>query len=218
MHLLKHLYFQHTSHQSSQNEWWVCQVHLSLPPLLYVDLISLFPKADIFYFLLVSWPPPGPVLNPSEAQLFTAQRALCAVNMVVWVSTGTITHMQKPTHTHTHTLKLYPQSHDNPRWVAEMFAMLQSLCPAELTVTDRNKQNTDIHDPDLCQRVQTVTTEKRMVQQIQPKWKLQQLFCGHDKDEPDSHLDPPKNDQKINITSGKMKGWYICLCKAQNGF
>lgn len=35
-----------------------------------------------------------------------------------------------------------------------MFAMLQSLCPAELTVTDRNKQNTDIHDPDLCQRVQ----------------------------------------------------------------
>lgn len=127
-------------------------------------------------------------------------------------------HTHAETHTHTHTLKLYPQSHDNPRWVAEMFAMLQSLCPAELTVTDRNKQNTDIHDPDLCQRVQTVTTEKRMVQQIQPKWKLQQLFCGHDKDEPDSHLDPPKNDQKINITSGKMKGWYICLCKAQNGF
>lgn len=62
---------------------------------------------------------------------------------------------------HTLKLKMCTQSHGNPRWVAEMFAMLQSLCPAELTVTDRDKQNTDIHNPDLCQRVHTVKTEGR---------------------------------------------------------
>lgn len=72
-----------------------------------------------------------------------------------------------------------------------MFALLQSLCPAESTVTVRDKQNMDIHDPDLYQRVQTVQTEQKTEQQMQHAWRLQQLFCGHDKDEPDSHLDAP---------------------------
>lgn len=98
-----------------------------------------------------------------------------------------------------------------------MFAMLQSQCPAELRVPDRDKQNTDIHDPDLCQRVQTGKTEQKTEQQIQDTWRLQQLFCGHDKDEPDSHLDLPSGlqglSEKKKITPRKMNGWFICLCK-----
>lgn len=30
-----------------------------------------------------------------------------------------------------------------------------------------------------------------MEQQMQHVWRLHQLSCGHDKHEPDSHLDPP---------------------------
>lgn len=102
--LLQSTFTSTVSHQS-QHEWWICQVHLSLPPRLHVDLLSPYPEADIFFVscvLTLSRLCSGPL---SEAGLFTAKRALCAVNMVVWVSPGTISCWVSLSlsHTHKHT-------------------------------------------------------------------------------------------------------------------
>lgn len=200
MHLLKHLYFQHISHQSSQREWWACQVHLSLLLLLYVDLISPFPEADFFFFFLVGVLTPLLALfrTPCLRHSYLLPKEPCVQSTWLpgWAQEPSAAALLTRTHAHTRTLKLYPQSHDNPRWVAEMFSVLRSPRPAEVTVTDGDKQNTDIHDPDLCQRVQTVQTEQKMDKQKQDAWRPQQLFYGHDREEPDSHLDPPSGLQE----------------------
>lgn len=97
-----------------------------------------------------------------------------------------------------------------------MFSVPRSLRPAEVTVTDRDKQNTDIHDPDLCQRVQTVQTEQKMDKQKQGRNNFSTAMTRKNLTVTWTRLVGSKKDQKINTTSGKMKGGYICLCK--NGF
>lgn len=113
---------------------------------------------------------------------------------------------------HTLKLKMCTQSHDNPRWAAKMFAMLQSLCPAELTVRDRDKQHRDIQKP-----WPLPEGPWKMEQQIQHVWRLQ-LFCGMTR----------FRRMKVTVTWTRQVGlrndqetkkvFSACLWEAQNSF
>lgn len=89
-----------------------------LSPVLYDDLLSLLPEADIFFtFLLESWPPswtfPGP---PAEAPCYLLPRELCVQRIgIAWlVQQGSnlllarsLSHIFTDSHKHK-------RSHDHP--------------------------------------------------------------------------------------------------------
>lgn len=140
---LNRTYVLWRAHASSQHKWWDCQSHLLLSLLLSVDLISPVPEADIFLFL-------SGVLTLSQTLvwgtvIYCLGSSVCRVNMVGWLGKGTICCSLSHTHPNVYT---HIQSHDSPRWLAEMFTMLQSLCPAEPTATDKDKQDMDINNHD----------------------------------------------------------------------
>lgn len=123
------------SPQASQDWELLCQIHLPLSPVLYVDLICAGGGSDCLH-------PVGCVWDPlAETLLFTARRALCAESTRHgWLSKG---QPAASTHPHTHTW-IHRRAQKSTRtcrvmWPIHgcwMFTALQSLWPAELTAVD----------------------------------------------------------------------------------
>lgn len=115
---------------------------LSLLPS--VDLVSPGPEADIFSFLLASWPPSWPCPGPlAEAPYYLLPRELCVQRVnTAWLVEQGSNLLLTLTHASTDAHKTHTQSHDCPRRLAEMFTVLQSVHPVEwrAMVRETNRQ------------------------------------------------------------------------------